>query len=67
MTLQTTMQAAIPDRAEVPFRIAQVTRPQPGPKEVLVRIKAASVSPLDTKIRAGKAAHARQPLPVMLS
>ena len=34
--------------------------------EVLVRIAVASVSPLDTKIRAGKAAHARQSLPAVL-
>jgi NADPH:quinone reductase-like Zn-dependent oxidoreductase len=33
---------------------------------VLVRILASGVNPLDTKIRAGQAAHARQPLPAVL-
>jgi len=33
---------------------------------VLVRVRASGVNPLDTKIRAGKAAHAKQPLPAVL-
>lgn len=66
MTAKNTMQAAVLDTHDAPFRIAQVARPRPGPGEVLVRVKAAAVSPLDTKIRAGKAAHARQPLPAIL-
>jgi NADPH:quinone reductase-like Zn-dependent oxidoreductase len=33
--------------------------------EVMVQIAVASVSPLDMKIRAGKAGHARQPLPAV--
>jgi len=33
---------------------------------VLVRICASGVNPIDTKIRAGKAAHAKQPLPAVL-
>ena len=36
------------------------------PGEVLVRIAASGVNPLDTKIRAGKAEHAKQPLPAVL-
>src|ERR1700679_3067742 len=42
--------------------------PDPIPKagEVLVRIHASGVNPLDTKIRAGEAAHAKQPLPAVL-
>lgn len=36
------------------------------PGEVLVEIAASGVSVLDTKIRAGKAAHAKQPLPAVL-
>jgi NADPH:quinone reductase-like Zn-dependent oxidoreductase len=65
MTLNT-MQAAILDSHGAPFRIAPVARPQPGPGEVLVRIKSSAVNPLDLKIRAGEAAHARQPLPAIL-
>lgn len=34
--------------------------------EVLVRIRASGLNPLDTKIRAGQAAHAKQPLPAVL-
>lgn len=45
--------------SEVPIRSLQ-------PNEVLVRIEASGVNPLDTKIRAGKATHAKQPLPAAL-
>lgn len=37
-----------------------------GPNQVLVRVAASGVNPLDTKIRAGVAEHARHPLPAML-
>jgi NADPH2:quinone reductase len=40
--------------------------PAPAEDEVLVRIAASGISVLDTKIRAGKAAHAKQPLPAVL-
>lgn len=61
-----TMQAALAEAAGAPFRIATVSRPQPGPGQVLVRIAASGVNPLDIKIAAGQAAHARQPLPAIL-
>jgi NADPH:quinone reductase len=61
-----TMRAAILDHPGAPFRIAPVARPKPGPGEVLVRIRSSAVNPLDLKIRAGQAAHARQPLPAIL-
>ncbi len=60
------MRAAILDGAKEPFRLAQVARPKPAAGEVLVRIKASGVNPLDTKIRAGVAAHARHPFPAIL-
>jgi NADPH:quinone reductase-like Zn-dependent oxidoreductase len=60
------MQAAILDSVNGPFRVAEVARPVPGAGEVLVRIAASAVNPLDTKIRAGAAAHARHPLPAIL-
>jgi NADPH2:quinone reductase len=66
MTLSNTMQAAVLDSHGVPFRIGPVARPKPGPGEVLVRIKSSAVNPLDLKIRAGEAAHARQMLPAIL-
>jgi NADPH:quinone reductase len=43
----------------VPDRIAKAG-------EVLVRVRASGVNPLDTKIRAGQAAHAKHPLPAVL-
>jgi NADPH2:quinone reductase len=66
MTLSNTMQAAVLDSHGVGFRVVRIARPEPGPGEVLVRIKASAVNPLDLKIRAGEAAHARQPLPAIL-
>ncbi|RXH54858.1 quinone oxidoreductase [Granulicella sibirica] len=44
----------------------ETPRPVAGPGEVLVRIHASGVNPLDAKIRAGQAVHARQPLPAVL-
>ena len=49
-----------------PFKEAEVTRDVLRPGEVLVRIAASGVNPLDTKIRTGKAEHAKQPLPAVL-
>ena len=48
------------------FRKAERSIPVLGTNEVLVKIAASGVNPLDTKIRAGQAAHARQPLPAVL-
>jgi len=59
----TALTVANPDGA---FELAVLPRPHPQPGELLLRIHASSVNPLDTKIRAGKAAHARHPLPAIL-
>jgi NADPH:quinone reductase len=66
MTNGSKMQAAILDGAKQPFRVASVDRPTAKSGEVLVRISASGVNPLDTKIRAGQAPHARHPLPAIL-
>lgn len=63
---QETMQAALLETIDGAFRVTDVARPQPGDGEVLVRIKASGVNPLDTKIRAGIAGHAQHPLPAIL-
>lgn len=55
--------AEAPDR---PFSIVVLPVKQPGTGEVLLRIQASGVNPLDLKIRAGEAAHARHPLPAIL-
>ncbi|WP_407428527.1 NADP-dependent oxidoreductase [Arcticibacter sp.] len=36
------------------LKIAEVERPEPGPDQVVIGIKAASINPVDTKIRSGK-------------
>ena len=41
-----------------PLALVQLPRPVAGPGEVLVRILAAGLNPLDTKLHAGQAAHA---------
>lgn len=49
-----------------PFEVESLPIPEPGVGEVLVRVHAAGVNPLDAKIRAGRAGHARQPPPAVL-
>ena len=61
-----TMKAAILEIYGAPLRIAEIPVPTPGPGEVLVRIAASGVNPLDTKIHAGAAPHARHPAPAIL-
>jgi NADPH:quinone reductase-like Zn-dependent oxidoreductase len=60
------MQAAVLDGPKLPFKLTSVPRPQLAPGQALVKIRASGVNPLDTKIRAGQAAHARHPLPAIL-
>jgi NADPH2:quinone reductase len=66
MAVQTHMAAAIAEANGSHFRLASISRPEPGRGEVLVRIHASGVNPLDAKIHAGTAAHARHPLPAIL-
>jgi NADPH:quinone reductase-like Zn-dependent oxidoreductase len=54
------------EKPDGPFVEVEQIRPTPRSREVLVRIAASGVNPLDTKIRAGKAEHAKQPLPAVL-
>jgi NADPH:quinone reductase len=66
LTPAPSMQAAILEAPGAAFRIAPIPRPSPQPGQALVRIEASAVNPLDIKIRAGQAAHARQSLPAIL-
>lgn len=66
MTSFQTMRAARVDEPQGPFHTITVAAPVPSSGEVLVSIAASGVNPLDTKIRAGKAAHAKQTLPAIL-
>ena len=60
------MRAYVVEQVQGAFREVDLPCPVTGPGQVLVRVHASGVNPLDTKIRAGKAAHARQPLPAVL-
>ena len=65
MTRQPTMRAGVLETHNAPLRISTISTPEIGPREVLVRVRASGVNPLDTKIHAGAAAHARHPLPAI--
>ncbi|SMF12443.1 NADPH:quinone reductase [Tistlia consotensis] len=60
------MPAAVLEAHGKPLRLASLSRPEPGPGQVLVRIAASGVNPLDLKIQEGVAAHARQAPPAVL-
>lgn len=60
------MRAFVVEQAGAGFSLVDLPRPVPAAGQVLVRVVASGVNPLDTKIRAGKAAHAKQPLPAVL-
>ncbi|WP_130908000.1 zinc-dependent alcohol dehydrogenase family protein [Pseudomonas sp. Sample_16] len=66
MTDSMQMRALIVESANAPLRLVSIPKPAPGVGQVLVRVAASGVNPLDGKIRAGQAAHARQPLPAVL-
>ncbi|BCG00813.1 quinone oxidoreductase [Paraburkholderia sp. PGU19] len=60
------MQALVLSQYKGPLVATTMPIPEPARGEVLVRISASGLNPLDTKIRAGSAAHARHPLPLVL-
>jgi NADPH2:quinone reductase len=60
------MQALVLNQYNGPLELTRLPRPQPTRGQVLVRIAASGLNPLDTKIRAGAAAHAKHPLPLVL-
>lgn len=65
MTTQSTMRAAVLEAHNAPLRLTTIATPGIGPRDVLVRVRASGINPLDTKIHAGAAAHARHPLPAI--
>jgi NADPH:quinone reductase len=60
------MPAVVLDDFGGPLVLRDLPVPEPGPGEVLVRVAASAVNPLDLKIRAGAAAHARVQPPAVL-
>jgi NADPH2:quinone reductase len=62
----TRMRILLLEHAGGPFVETLVNRPVPQAGQLLVRICASGVNPLDIKIRSGHAPHARQPLPAVL-
>lgn len=62
----TTMKALVLEEFGTDLALRDVPRPRPGAGEVLVRVSASGVNPLDTKIRAGAAAHAEVRVPAVL-
>ncbi len=60
------MRAAVLTAYNTPLEIRDVPDPTPGRGEVLVRVMASGVNPLDTKIRRGMAAHAKMAPPAIL-
>lgn len=64
--MKQTMKAVVLNAFEAPLTLTEVERPVAGPGQVLVRIKASGVNPLDIKIAAGKADHAKVTLPAIL-
>lgn len=61
-----TMQAVVLSAFGAPLSNQQIARPVAAAGQVLVRVIASGVNPLDTKIAAGKADHARAQLPAVL-
>jgi NADPH2:quinone reductase len=66
MSKPSSMRALVVERPGGQFILTELPVPEIGSREVLVRIIASGVSPLDTKIRAGNADHAGVKLPAIL-
>ncbi|MFZ4878215.1 zinc-dependent alcohol dehydrogenase family protein [Janthinobacterium sp. Mn2066] len=60
------MQALVLNAFNTAMSVTDLAVPQAGPGQVLLRIAASGVNPLDTKIAAGQAPHARPRLPAIL-
>ncbi|MDR7134390.1 NADPH:quinone reductase-like Zn-dependent oxidoreductase [Lysobacter niastensis] len=60
------MLASVQESVGEPMRVRSVPAPKVEAGQVLVRVQAVGLNPLDTKIRSGKAGHAQHPLPAIL-
>lgn len=62
-SLPATMTVAVAPSAGADMVLEQRPLPKPASGHVLVQVRAAGINPLDGKIRAAQAGHAKQPLP----
>jgi NADPH:quinone reductase-like Zn-dependent oxidoreductase len=62
----TMMRAMVLEEFGDSLKLVERELPKVGEGQVLVRVEASGVNPLDTKIRAGRAGHARKKLPGVL-
>ncbi|BEP12145.1 zinc-dependent alcohol dehydrogenase family protein [Acidothermaceae bacterium B102] len=64
--MPSTMRAQVLTGYGTPLALSRLPVPEPAPGQALVRVVASGVNPLDLKISAGAAAHARPQLPAIL-
>ncbi|WP_183573654.1 zinc-dependent alcohol dehydrogenase family protein [Mucilaginibacter sp. X5P1] len=60
------MKALILTDFSTPYKLQEIEKPVAGSGEVLVKIMASGINPLDLKIQAGQAGHAKAVLPAIL-
>jgi len=60
------MKALVLENFNTPYQSKEVNKPVAGKGQVLVKIAASGVNPLDLKIKSGQAAHAKPKLPAIL-
>lgn len=60
------MKALILTDFNTPYQLQEIKKPVAGKGEVLVKIMASGINPLDLKIQSGQAAHAKAVLPAIL-
>jgi len=60
------MKALVLNEFNTPYQLQDIEKPVAGKGEVLVKIMASGINPLDLKIQAGQAAHAKAVLPAIL-
>ncbi len=60
------MKALLLEQYNTPYQLVELPAPVAGPRQVLVRITASAINPLDLKIKAGQAGHAQAKLPAIL-
>jgi NADPH:quinone reductase len=60
------MKALVLESFNTPYQLKVVKKPVAGRGQVLIKVMASGVNPLDLKIKAGQAAHAKPVLPAIL-